>query len=532
MKLQASAIPSLLIGALIALPVLLVVSIGILQGGGDSWTHIRSTLLTEYLIGTIAVLVLFLILLLAIAVPFAWLVSMYDFPGRKQFEWLLILPLSAPGYVVAYAYADFLGAAGPIQSFIQDASGLRAKDYWFPDIHSVFGLATILAFTLYPYVYLTARAAFSTQAVGAIEAARMLGATGWRRFRNIAVPFALPAIAAGATLALMEAAADYGAAEHLGVPTLTYGIVRAWDSFGEPATGARLALFLLGIIVLFLLLQQLRPKRGSVSQDAKRWRQYQRPPLHGLAKLFAPLSCAVLLSISFIIPIGRLVWLAMEGGASHAPILGALKNTLILAGLGAGVALLFGMVIALSSRLSKPAATISRFAAASGYAVPGAILSVGVLALLSLFEIPLLGSTAIALLVWVYACRFTAAGSEPIQAALQRAPKSVPFAAQCLGAGPFRRAISIDLPIAWSGASVAAIILFVEILKELPATLMLRPTNWDSLAVRAYTYASDERLAAAAIPCLLITLAGLIPVIILSRQLAESRPGGNRSHHA
>lgn len=525
MNSRTTGIPSLLIGIAIVIPVLAVLYSGIVSGGGDTWTHIRDTVLSGYLWGTISVLMLFILLLLSIAIPFAWLVSMYDFPGRRYFEWLLILPLSAPGYVVAYAYSDFLGVAGPIQSFIQNATGLRAKDYWFPDIHSTLGLATILAFTLYPYVYLTARSAFSTHAVSTLEAAQSLGASGWRRFSDIALPCARPAIVAGATLATMEAAADYGAAEHLGVTTLTFGIVRAWDSFGDPAGGARLSLFLLGIVLAIAFAERLTRGRHTLSQDAKRWRPFQRQHLTGPYRIVAPLACLALLSVTFLVPVGRLLWLSLFESNNQAPLWRALGNTITLAGTGALVALSFGLVIALSSRDSKTASSFARFAAASGYAVPGAILAVGVLAILSAFELPLLGLTAFSVLIWVYACRFTSAGAEPIRAAMEQVPKSIPMAARSLGAGSAKRARDIDLPIAWSGASVAALILFVEILKELPATLMLRPFNWDSLAVRAYAYASDERLAAAAAPCLLITLAGLFPVIILSRQLSDSRPG-------
>lgn len=227
-------IPVLLAGLVIALPVAVVLITGLTEGGGAAWIHIRDTLLAGYLTGTISVLALTAMLCLLMAVPAAWLVTMFRFPGRGMFEWLLVLPLAAPGYVLAYAWGDLAGVGGPMQSALRDATGWSARDYWFPDISSLPGLSFVLACTLYPYVYLTARAAFISQSVCTMEAARSLGASSSRTFWSVALPAARPAIAAGLALAMMEAAADYGAAEFLGVPTLTFGIVRAWKSFGEP----------------------------------------------------------------------------------------------------------------------------------------------------------------------------------------------------------------------------------------------------------------------------------------------------------
>ncbi|MDP1554421.1 MAG: ABC transporter permease subunit, partial [Hyphomonas sp.] len=253
-------IPVLIAGLVIALPVVVVVVTGVVQGGGAAWTHIRDTLLLRYLIGTVSVLTLTAILCLLMAVPAAWLVTMFRFPGRGMFEWLLVLPLAAPGYVLAYAWSDLAGVGGPLQSALRDVTGWSARDYWFPNISSLPGLAFVLACTLYPYVYLTARAAFISQSVCTMEAARSLGASAGRTFWSVALPAARPAIAAGLALALMEAAADYGAAEFLGVPTLTYGIVRAWKSFGDPAAAARLAFVLLALVLTFVIVE--RQARG------------------------------------------------------------------------------------------------------------------------------------------------------------------------------------------------------------------------------------------------------------------------------
>jgi iron(III) transport system permease protein len=519
-------IPVLIAGLVIALPVVVVVVTGVVQGGGAAWTHIRDTLLLRYLIGTVSVLTLTAILCLLMAVPAAWLVTMFRFPGRGMFEWLLVLPLAAPGYVLAYAWSDLAGVGGPLQSALRDVTGWSARDYWFPDISSLPGLAFVLACTLYPYVYLTARAAFISQSVCTMEAARSLGASAGRTFWSVALPAARPAIAAGLALALMEAAADYGAAEFLGVPTLTYGIVRAWKSFGDPAAAARLAFVLLALVLTFVIVERQARGRAGTQQSSIRWRQISRVTLKGPAAVGAAALCTSLFVLAFALPVGRLVWRSLETSGRSVRIWDALGNSLMLAGAGAALAFVLALIIALSIRGRGPLATFARLAASSGYAIPGAVLALGALAVISVLPITLSGIVALAALAWVYAVRFTAAGTEPMAAALARAPVSIGHAAQSLGASPLRRTFAVDLPVAMSGAAAAALVLFVEALKELPATLMLRPFNWDTLSVRAYAYASDERLASAALPALLITMAGLLPVILLSWQISRARPGG------
>lgn len=534
MELRAAAspalalrnLPVLLAGFVIALPVGIVLYMGVAEGGGAAWVHIRDTVLVRYFAGTVSVLALTAILCLLMAVPAAWLVTMFRFPGRGLFEWLLVLPLAAPGYVLAYAWSDLAGVAGPLQSALRDATGWSARDYWFPDISSLPGLSFVLACTLYPYVYLTARAAFISQSVCTMEAARSLGASAGRTFWSVALPAARPAIAAGLALALMEAAADYGAAEHLGVPTLTFGIVRAWKSFGDPAAAARLAFVLLALVLTFIIVERQARGRAGSQQSSIRWRQITRVTLRGPAAFGAAALCTTLFTVAFALPVGRLVWRSLETGTRSAPVADALLNSLLLAGAGAALAFILALIIALSIRAQGPVATFGRIAASSGYAIPGAVLALGALAVISVLPFTLSGVVALAALAWVYAVRFTAAGTEPMAAALARAPVSIGHAAQSLGASPLRRTVEVDVPVAMSGAAAAALVLFVEALKELPATLMLRPFNWDTLSVRAHAYASDERLAAAALPALLITMAGLLPVILLSWQISRARPGG------
>ena len=518
-------LPGLLAGLLIGAPLLAALLTGLFAGGGDAWRHIVATGLFEYSFGTLATLALTAALILLTAVPAAWLVTMYAFPGRGLFEWLLILPLAAPGYVLAFAYADLMNVAGPLQAALREATGLGARDYWFPDINSLPGLAFVLAGALYPYVYLTARAAFTTTSVCALDAARTLGAGPRRLFLSVAIPAARPAIAAGLALALMEAAADYGAAAFLGVQTLTVGLVKAWSSFGDAGAAARMALILLAIALLLQAIERI--ERGDAGSEAtsKRWQAIERQTLTGYRAIAAAGFCLAIFAWGFAVPILRLVWLAVETGTPGASISDALVNSILLAAVAAVIGFLLGLVIALGVHTRRPGARFARIAAAGGYAVPGAVLALGGLIVLDQLGLGLVGPVALIALVWIYVSRFTAAGAQPMEAALARAPASMGQAARSLGAAPMRRVREVDLPVALSGALVGGLILFVEILKELPATLMLRPFNWDTLAVRAYAYASDERLAAAALPCLLITGAGLAPVVFLSWRLSRARPG-------
>ena len=515
-------VATLIVGA----PVVAAIASGLLAGGGEAWTHILGTQLWRLSWTTLAVLALTALFILVTAVPAAWLVTMYSFPGRGVLEWLLILPLAAPGYVLAIAYVDLLTVAGPVQAALRDVTGLGARDYWFPDITSLPGLAFVLAAALYPYVYLTARSAFTTTSLCALDAARTLGASPWNQFRRVAVPAARPAIMAGLALALMEAAADYGAADFLGVNTLTVGLFRAWSSFGDAGAAARMALVLLAIALLLQWLE--RAERGGAGSQttSKRWQQIQRKPLTGRARWAALAFCAGIFAWGFGVPIARLIWVALETGDTGADFDNALFNSVTLAGIGAAIGFIIGLTIALGARSRHPLSQLARAAASGGYAIPGAVLALGGLIVLQTLGLNLAGPLALITLIWIYVSRFTAAGAVPMEAALARAPVSMSQAARVLGASPGRRLVRVELPVALSGALASALILFVEVLKELPATLMLRPFDWETLAVRAYAYASDERLSAAALPSLLITAAGLGPVILLSWRMARARPGG------
>ena len=505
---------------ILLLPLLIAIWFGVTQGGSSSWQHIWDNRLVPYTATTLWVLSLTGVMILLIAVPAAWIIARTEFPGRSIFEWLLVLPLAMPGYVMAYAWGDLASVAGPLQSALRAQLDVSARDYWFPNVYSSGGLAFIFATTLYPYVYITARAAFLGQSQHLFEAARSLNAGRWSVFFRIGLPTAGPAILAGLTLALMEAAADYGAADFLGVPTLGVGIIRAWSSFGEPASAARLALILMALAASLLLISRYFIGNRTAASNARSKTSQTRWHLSTMHAGLVILTLSALLALAFWVPVSRLAWLFLEQGPGTRPLRPLIESTLLLGGLGTGLALLAALIAALARRHKMGV----RLALLAGYATPGAVLGLGALLLLSTTGLPLAGGLAIGLLVLVYLSRFTYAGLEPLLNRQAQISPHLDEAARSLGSSGWHKFWRLDIPTLRPGLLAASLILFVEILKELPATLMLRPFGWDTLAVRAHAYATDERLAEATLPSLLIVAAGLIPVILISTRLSESVP--------
>ncbi|MGE0828791.1 MAG: ABC transporter permease, partial [Hyphomonadaceae bacterium] len=441
--------------------------------------------------------------------------SLCDFPGRGTFEWLLALPLAAPVYVLAYSYSALTWPGGLID---------------FP-LTGIGGAAFVYVVGFFPYVYLATRAAFASQSVCALEAARTLGAKPMSALWRVALPMARPGIVAGGALAGMEIAADYGAAQHFGASTITTGVFRAWYAHGAPQLALQLSSLLLVGAVFFLWLERgARGQRGYAGGSTK-WRALPRYRLPAWASAFAMLFCAALVLLGAVLPLGWLIRLmSLRPISDFANLAGPAFNSFFLATIGGAATLLLSTLIAAAGRTGGTAGRAALLAAGAGYAAPGAVIALGALSLFGLArEAGLVGGLgtilALCLLIWAYAARFASAGAQPIEAGLARITRNVSGAARVLGAGPGRRLLDIELPIAAPSAFAGALIVFVEILKELPATLILRPFDFDTLAVRAYAYASDERLAQSAAPALLVTAAGLAPVLILSQRLMKARAG-------
>lgn len=451
----------------------------------------------------------------------AWLVVMHRFPGRGFFSWALALPLAAPAFALAYGYADLLDFAGPLRMALRQNAGF---DLPF-EIRSLPGAAFVLSMAFYPYVYLTARAAFVTQSVCALEASRTLGSSPFETFWRIGLPLARPALAAGAALAVMETFADYGAVNFLGVQTLTTGVVRAWSAYGAPGSAARLSLMLLGAAALLLWIERSARQGQAYGTGSARWRNITDIPLTGLKGWGASLFCLLLIAFGLLLPAG---WLAAKGASAIPEFERIAHAGLVSFGLAAAGAVLTVGLAAMIGFGARHGTWLKRIASL-GYATPGAVMAVGLLAPAGLIWRGGAAFTGVAvslsLLLLAYAARLMASALGPIEAGLARVTPSMDRAARTLGeteAGALRR---VHTPLASGALWTAGILVFIDILKELPATMILRPFNFDTLAVLADRYAGDERLAQAAWPALLIVLVAALPTAILSRQVMRSRPG-------
>jgi iron(III) transport system permease protein len=532
-----SALPAVavVLAALAALPVIAVLGLGLSPGHG-AWGHLAATVLPGFIANTVA-----LVVLVGAGVAFggtltAWLVTNRRFPGARFFEWALLLPLAMPSYVMAYAYTGWLDYAGPVQSSMRRAFDWSKGDYWFPDVRSLGGAAAMFIAVLYPYVYLLARTAFLERPASLIEAARTLGLDARRAFWRVDLPLARPAIAGGIALALMETLADYGTVAYFAVDTFTTGIYRAWFSLGDKVAAAQLSAALLAFVVAAVLLE--RWSRGAARTASVNRMRSPKPPaqpgLTGWRGTLATLVCAVPILIGFVLPVLLLGRLALsEPGLPGAARFGELAwNSFRVAGTTAALAVMFAIVIAYAVRLAPGALThgTSRLLAL-GYAAPGTVLAVGVLlpmgaadAWLAAFaqrefgvRTGLILTGTIVALVYAYLVRYFAVAWNGIEPAFARITPNMDAAARGLGAGTAGTLLRVHAPLLARTAAAAALLVFVDVMKELPATLVLRPFNFDTLATRTYTLAQDERLAEAALPSLAIVAVGVLPLLVLAR---------------
>ncbi|MBL0167582.1 MAG: iron ABC transporter permease [Propionivibrio sp.] len=528
------------LAALIGLPVMSVLTNVFSGGTGAIWQHLLATVLPEYVGNTLWLCLGVGLGVIVVGVTTAWLTTMHDFPGRRFFQWALVLPLAVPAYVLAYVYTDFLQFAGPLQSGLRETFGWSRADYWFPDVRSLGGAVIMFIFVFYPYVYLLARTAFIERASGMLEAARTLGIGPWRSFFRVSLPLARPAVVAGAALALMETLADYGTVSYFGVQTFTTGIYRAWFSLGDRIAAAQLAASLLGFVIVLLLIEQLSRGRAKFHNTTGRNRPQNGHVLQGGAAALAVAACAIPLCIGFVLPAGLLLRLALSEGDTRfgEHFLALAGNSFVLAGLTALIAVALAVLLAYGARVAKgPVASSLNRLVSLGYAVPGSVIAVGVLIpvtrldnwLAAQWEAAfgsnpgLLLTGGIAALIYAYLVRFLAVALQSVTSSLARVTPSMDEVARSLGASQGETLRRVHLPILRGSLFTAGLLVFVDVMKELPATLVMRPFNFDTLATQAYTLASDERLAEASTASLAIVAVGLLPLILLSRQIAQRR---------
>ncbi|WP_122465141.1 ABC transporter permease [Brevundimonas lutea] len=454
----------------------------------------------------------------------AWLVVMHRFPGRGVFAWALALPLAAPAFALAYAYADLLDVAGPLRFWMRDALGFDLAI----QMRSVPGAVLVLGCAFYPYVYLAMRAALVNQSVSAVEAARMLGASPARAVWRVAVPLARPALAAGVALAVMETLADYGAVQFLAVQTLTTGVVRAWSVYGSTASAAQFALPLMATAAVLLWLERWGRKGRGFETTGARWRPLPVTDLKGWRAALATGFCVLLLTVALILPMGWLLVSSIDVRPEWPRLIEAGRNTLLMGVTGAVVTVALATLLALGADKLPVTARV----AGLGYATPGAVMAIGLLLPAGLVWSLIPGATTglgagVILLIYAYAARLMAAAVEPIEAGLAKVTPSMVRSARALGRSELGAAWAVRLPLARGALLTAGLIVLVDVLKELPATLILRPFNFDTLAVMASNYALDERLPQAGWPSLIIVGLALPGVIWLTRRVAASRPGSD-----
>lgn len=540
LRLDAWTIFVMAIALLIATPVLFVLS-SIFTNSAAVWNHLAATVLPGYILNSLLLMISVGIGVLLMGVSTAWLVTMCRFPGSRIFEWALLLPLAAPAYILAYVYTEWLEFYGPVQTLLRDIFGWSSvSDYWFPGIRSVGGAIFLLSLTLYPYVYLLTRVAFLEQSTCTLEASRSLGCNPWRSFFTVAIPLARPSIMAGLALALMETLNDFGTVQYFGVDTFTTGIYRTWLGMGERVAASQLAAVLMLFVLGLILVELWSRRQAQYYQTGSRFQSLNTFKLKGIRSYLAIATCFIPVGLGFILPSVILLKMTLEnlGTILDAQFFEYAFHSLTLATISGILAVIIAVIIAYGVRLnSSSGMRLSARIAAMGYAVPGSVIAVGILipigrldngidaVMRSTFGIStgLLFSGTIAALIYAYLVRFLAVSFGTVESSLSKIKPSLDEASRSLGSGTINTLIKVHAPMIWGGLLTAGMLTFVDVMKELPATLVIRPFNFDTLAVRVYNLASDERLNEAAGPALAIVAVGIIPVIFLSLKMTERR---------
>jgi iron(III) transport system permease protein len=528
---------------LISIPVLVIVA-SLLQPYSPAWRHLAETVLGDYVTNSALLMLGVGTGTFILGVTAAWLTAMCEFPGRRFFSWALLLPMAIPAYIIAYTYTGLLDFGGPVQEALRETFDWRYGDYYFPQIRSLGGAVCMLSLVLYPYVYLLVRVAFLEQSTAVLEASRSLGKTPWQTLFQVALPMARPAIVAGVSLALMETLADYGTVEYFGVSAFTTGIFRTWYGLGELNTAAQLAAVLLLFVFVLIVLERWSRRRMRFHHQSIQ-REPSRIRLTGGRAALAFTVAMGIFSLGFLIPAGQLsVWAlgSWHGGSEN--FLTLVVNSFGLAAIASLACLLLALLVGYGKRLhpgpvEESAARISSM----GYAVPGTVIAVGVLIPFAWLDngidslarnwfnvsTGLLLSGTLFALVFAYVVRFLSVSLQSVESGLAKIRPSIDESARSLGRSPGGVLRDIHLPMLRGSLLTALLLVFVDVLKELPTTLILRPFNFNTLAVRTYELASDERLAEAALPALAIVAIGLLPVILLTRSMSRENPTAERS---
>ncbi len=544
--LDGWTITSLAIAGAAMVPIAAVIGLAF-SPGDDIWSHLASTVLPGYIATTLQLMLGVGLGTLLIGVGGAWLVTMCRFPGRRIFEWALLLSMAMPAYVIAYVYTDVLEYAGPAQGTLREIFGWTTRrDYWFPEIRSLGGATAMMTLVLYPYVYLLSRAAFIEQSVGVLEASRVLGRGPWQSFFFVALPLARPSIVIGLSLVLMETLNDFGTVDFFAVNTFTLGIFDVWMNMNNVAGAAQLASVLLLFVMVLVLTERFARRKQRFHHTTTKYQALPGYRLSGGRAALATTACLIPVLFGFLLPTGVLVSLALQhfDAALSAEILVHAANSVKLSALAGLMAVVVAIVMAYSVRLKggRLLRAVTRLAG-MGYAVPGAVLAVGVMVVLGALDnridalarqsfgisTGLLFSGTIAAVTFGYLVRFLALTLGTVEASLGKITPSMDGASRSLGHGAMSTMRRVHLPLMRASLLTAVLLVFVDCMKELPMTIILRPFNFSTLATFVHQYASDEQLGEAALAALGIVGVGIVPVVLLSLAIGRSRPGAEQN---
>jgi iron(III) transport system permease protein len=535
------SIGTFIIASIIVIPIASIIYLGFMPAEGI-WTHLSETVLPLYIYTTILLMLGVGLGTLLIGVGTAWLVSMCQFPGKQIFEWALLLPMAMPAYVIAYLYTDIFEFAGPVQGLMRDLFGWQSKrDYYFPEIRSLGGAISMMTLVLYPYVYLLSRAAFLEQSISVIEASRGLGRGPFQSFFLVALPLARPAIIVGITLVLMETLNDFGTVDFFAVSTFTLGIYDVWLNMNNIAGAAQLAAVLLLFVMILILAERFARRKKRFHQMVTKYDVRAEYLLEGKVKIIAMVTCFLPVFLGFLVPaiiLIRYSFIHYETSLS-ADFLSLALNSLMLSSLAAIIAILMGVFMAYGVRLRKERLLkIMTGLACMGYAVPGSVLAVGVMFTLGTIDngidgfmrdnfnisTGLLFSGTIAAVTFGYLVRFLALSFGTIESSLEKITPNMDGASRSLGCGAFTTLQKVHIPLIRASILTASMMIFVDCMKELPMTVILRPFNFQTLATFVHQYATDEQLGEASLAALSIVGFGILPVIVLSLAIKNSRP--------
>lgn len=504
---------------------------------GESFQHIKETVLTDYVINTVSLMLMVGVLVLIIGLPLAWLLANCDFTGKRFFDWALVLPLAMPAYIVAYTYTDLFDYAGPVQVLLRNTFNWQSPDdYWFFDIRSLGGAAVMLALVLFPYVYLMVRASFLEQNANLTQAARMLGLSAWRSFFRVSLPLARTATVAGVTLVMMETMADFATVNYFAVSTLTTAVYDTWLGHYDLASAAKLSCLMVFGVMSLVMLESWQGRTRNSDNDAKSSQLRLNYRLQGWKNVLAFTFCSLILSLAFVIPFFQLAVYALAyfDQAWQSELYVFAMNSLYIAVITAGVAIIIALLLNNNYRVQKSRWQSNSIKLAStGYAIPGTVLAIAVLIPLTFLDVQinqiadsykvsapglLLSGTVFAIIA-SHVVRFIAIANKSIEASYQKISPSIDMAAKTLGSSRFSLLTRIHIPLVKKSVLVSALLIFVESMKELPAALLLRPFDFQTLPTYVYQFASDEQLELAALGAIGIVIVGLVPLYFINRSI-------------